>query len=324
MQPLGPVVGGQDPGVELKTVQSHILQRLSHAVISLAGVTLLIFILTRLTGSPLGALLDHSASATDVAALSRQLGLDQPAPLQYWMFLSRLAHGDLGTSFTYRLPVSQLIADRVPATLQLAAASLIVSLVISIPMGVYAAAHRNSAFDIFARSVATVGQATPTFWLGIVLTWLFAVQLEILPAARQGGFGNMIMPVITLSVGNIAGIVRLLRAGMLEALTSDWMMTARMKGLSEGTILWSHCLRNAAVSTLTYTGLVTANLLTGSVVTETVFAWSGVGRLAADSIGARDYPTVQGVVLFLAAVFIVVNLVVDVCHAALDPRVRLS
>jgi len=303
-------------------VQRYILRRFSHALLSLLAMTLIIFSLIRLAGSPLDVMLDDLATPEDRVRLAQHLGLDQPLAIQYWVFLSQLARGDLGTSLINKNPVMDLILQRLPNTLQLAFLAFALSVAIAVPMGVYSAVKKDSAFDSVGKTIAMLGQATPTFWLGIMLMWVFAVNLGLLPAAGRGDFRNLVLPAITLGTGSVAGIMRLMRSSMLDVLDNEYVKMARIKGVPEPVVIWKHCLKNAAGPVVTFGALVLVGLLTGSVITETVFAWPGVGRLAIEAIGNKDYPVVQGVVLVLAAFFIVGNLLVDILYAYLDPKVR--
>jgi peptide/nickel transport system permease protein len=299
-----------------------VLVRLAHAALSVILLTIFVFAMVRLTGDPASMLLPETASQADVERLRARLGLDQPIPVQYAIYLGDLIRGDLGEAIRLKAPVSELILSRLPATLQLTVAGLILTLVIGIPLGVYSAYRRGSVLDRTARLVSAFGMSAPSFWVALILILVFAVNLRILPA---GGFRTpetLILPAVAVSIVPIAGLTRLLRSSMIDVLGSDYVKFLRIKGLSESEILWKHALRNAGLTTLTFVGVLTAGLLTGSLVTEKVFNWPGVGLLAADSIEGRDFTTVQGVVLFFSIVYIVVNLLVDILYTVLNPRLR--
>ena len=253
-----------------------------------------------------------------------ELGLDRPLIVQYFSYLGDLLHGDLGVSFQSQLSVSEMIANRLPATLELGGAALLVTFVVGIPLGLYAGYRRGSVVDRIASLLAVLGQAAPTFWIGILAVLVLAVHLGVLPAGGRGGISHLILPAVTMAWASIAGVTRLMRSSVLETLESDYIRLCRVKGMSESRVLWKHALRNAALPVLTFGGVVTAGMMTGSVVTEAVFVWPGIGRLLLDAIGSRDFPVVQGVVLVLAGVYIVVNVVVDIFYAYLNPRLRVA
>jgi peptide/nickel transport system permease protein len=299
-----------------------VLVRVSHAVSSLLLLTVLIFVATRLTGDPTNVLLPDTATPEDFARVRAQLGLDQPLVVQYFTFLGDLAHGDLGDSFTFRTPVVKLIAARAPYTVALGLSALALVLLIGIPLGIYAAYWRGGAVDGLARGVAIVGQAAPPFWVGLILIWIVAVQLRWLPAGGYAGPANLIMPAITVAAGAMAGLTRLLRSSTIEVLDTDYVKFLRLQGESERSILWKHGLRNAGLTALTFTGILMASLLTGSVVVEAVFGWPGLGQLMAQSIESRDFPVIQAVVIVFALIYIIVNLLVDLLAAVVNPRLR--
>lgn len=285
-------------------------------------ISLIVFLLARLSGDPLHIMLPEEATAEDYADAARQWGLDKPLPLQYLAFLGNALRGDLGRSIRLRRPTLELVLERLPATLQLAGASIAVSLLIAIPIGVLSAVKRDSALDYVGKVIALLGQSMPSFWLGIVLIWVFAVMLGWLPASGRGGPKHYILPAIALGWYQVAAVMRLVRSAMLDVMDSEYVKLARIKGVAERSVVWKHCLRNAAIPPLTYIGFVVAVLLTGSVVIETVFSWPGIGLLAIDAVRYRDFPLVQTIVLIYAAKFVLINLVVDMLYVYLDPRIK--
>lgn len=299
-----------------------ILLRIVQAILSMLVLSVLVFGLVRLTGDPLQLILPELATEEDFARARAELGLDKPLHEQYTIFISQLMEGDLGTSIQRRVPVSDLIAQRFPATLQLGLAALILVLLVGVPVGVLAAYWRGSPFDHAVRTVAAFGQSTPSFWIGLILILIVAVYFDVLPAGGYGGLEHMILPAITMSVSSTAEMIRLVRSNMIEVLTTDYVKFLRIKGVPERSVLWKHAFRNAGLSTLTFAGLVAAGLFTGSVLAETVFVWPGMGLLMVQSIEGRDYPVTQAVVLTFSLIYIVMNLVVDLAYMLLNPRVR--
>lgn len=299
-----------------------ILVRFGHAAFSVFFLLVLVFGLVRLTGDPINFLTPPDFTTEQRDLVREQLGLDEPLTTQFAIYLRDLAQGDLGTSFRTRVPVLDLIRDRIPATLIMGAAATALMLIVAIPLAVYSAYWRGGWLDRGARGLAAVGQSVPDFWLGLVLILVFAVWLKVLPAGGFGSVQHVILPAVTLAFAAIAGLIRLLRSSMIEVLGSDFVLFRRMTGLSEQKILWKHSLRNAGLTSLSYVGVVIAGLFTGSVLVETIFVWPGMGRLFVESIQGRDFPVIQGVMLVFAIAFIGVNLIVDVLYAVLNPRLR--
>lgn len=299
-----------------------IARRAGSAILTLLVMSVLVFGLSRLSGDPRYLILDEYATPDDFRILGEQLGLDKPLPVQFWVFLSHAVVGDLGQSISARQPVTQVIADRFPATLQLAAVAFLGTIVVAVLLGVLTAMRRDTWVDLTGKLVALVGQSVPSFWLGIVLIFVVALRLELLPTAGRGDWRNLILPAIALSANATAALTRLLRGGMLDALDAEYVKLARSKGASELKIAWVHCLRNAGLVPLTYAGIVLGQFLTGSIVVETVFGWPGVGLLALQAVQTRDYPLLQGVVLAFAATYVSIAFVVDLIYGLLDPRVR--
>ena len=305
-------------------MQRYILGRLLQGAVLLFVLALVIFALARVTGNPADLLLPEDATREDRADLLRTLGLDRPVHEQLVVFLSGAVHGDLGQSIRYRKPAVEVFFERLPNTLTLLPLALATAILVSVPLGVVAAVHRGTLIDRCCSAVAVIGIATPSFWLGIVLIYVFSIQLGWLPSARMGGPSHYILPVVTLSAFLVAGMMRLVRSSMLEVLDSEFVKLARIKGLSQTVVVWKHCLRNALIPVVTLFGVFFALLVTGAIVTETVFAWPGVGRLTYEAVIFRDYPLLQAVILLKAVIVLAVNLAIDVLYAYLDPRVRYA
>ena len=297
--------------------------RFLQTLVALLAITLIVFGLTHLTGSPVDALLPDDASPQQIETLIRHWGLDRPLHEQYLAFLGNAVQGDFGASLKWRgYTAMEVVLQRLPATLKLGGLSVLLSVVVAIPLGVIAATYRGTMADKSANVVALLGQSLPQFWLGIMLIWIFAVGLGWFPTSGKGGLQHMILPAVAMASFQIAALTRLTRSAMLDALRSEYIKLARLKGVSEFKIVWKHALRNAAIAPLTYFGLLTGSLLTGSVVIESVFSWPGTGLLSIEAIRGRDYPVVQAVVILFAVVFLVINYVVDALYALVDPRIR--
>jgi peptide/nickel transport system permease protein len=303
-------------------MQRYLARRLLQGLLTLLIISVLVFLLARWSGNPLDVMLPDEATEEDYARAARHWGLDRPLPLQYVAFLRHALQGDFGHSIRLREPALRLVLARLPATLQLAGAALAVSLILAVPIGVLSAVHRDTVLDAGGKVIALLGQSMPSFWLGIVLIWVFAVMLGWLPSSGRGGLQHYILPAIALGWYQVAALMRLIRSSMLDVLDSEYVKLARVKGVTPPMVVWKHCLRNAAIPPLTYFGVIAAVLLTGSVVTETVFSWPGIGLLAIDAVRYRDFPLVQTIVLLFAMTFILVNLIVDVLYAYIDPRIR--
>jgi peptide/nickel transport system permease protein len=302
----------------------YLVGRLISAVITLLVVSAVVFVVARLTGDPVRLLLPIEASNEEVARVRHDLGLDQPLPVQYVTFLGQALHGDLGTSLRYRQPALAVIESRLPATAYLALAAMFVALVIAVPAGILSAARPGGVADGIARVVSLLGQALPAYWLGIMLIIVFAVWLRWLPAAGATSPASVVLPAITLGLWPTARISRVLRASLLEALNTDYVRTARAKGLAEARGVLLHAIRNALLPAITVIGLSVGLVFGGAIITETVFAWPGVGRLLLEAVSQRDYPMVQAIVLTFSGLFLLINLGVDLLYGALDPRIRLS
>lgn len=299
-----------------------LIERFGHALLSLLALLVLVFALVRLTGDPAFFRVPPTATAEQKAEARRELGIDQPVPVQFAIYVADLARGDLGLSFRTRTPVADLLMQRLPATIALSIASLLLTIAVALPLGVYSAYYRGRTIDRVARGFAAFGQSVPEFWVGILLIIVFAVNLRLLPSGGYGSLEQFVLPTITLSFVGIAGLTRLLRSSMINELSSDYVVFLRTKGVPERVILWKHALRNAGLTTLSYIGILVAGLLTGSVLVETVFVWPGVGRLMIESIDYRDFTVLQGTMLLFAGIYIVLNLFVDVLYRVLNPRLR--
>lgn len=300
----------------------YIGKRLWYSLFVLLGVSTIIFFILRLTGDPVLLMVPPDATAADVERMRHLLGFDRPVIVQFGNFIWGLLHGDLGTSLRYSQPAAALVLERLPATGQLALTAFAFSLLISIPTGIASAVRRGSWIDNIGSVFALIGQATPVFWLGIMAILLFSVKLHLLPSQGRAGWESLIMPAACLGLTAAAMTTRMMRSAMLEVLTQDYIRTARAKGLVERIVIYKHALRNAMIPVITVLGIQFGGLLSGSVVTETVFAWPGVGRLVVQSINGRDFPMVQAVVLLISFTFLFMNLLVDIAYGWINPRIR--
>jgi peptide/nickel transport system permease protein len=304
-------------------MQRYIARRALQSLLAIWVMSLIVFSLARISGNPLDTMLPMEATKEDYDRVSQHWGLDQPLYVQYIIFLSKAVQGDFGYSWKWPGHTAMgLVAQRLPATLQLAGFALLISILIALPVGVLSAVKKGSVWDSAAKIIALLGQSLPAFWLGIVLMWIFAVTLGWLPTSGRGGIQYMILPAITLGWFQVAAIMRLVRSSMLEVLDSEFVKLTRIKGLAEWKVVWKHCLRNAAIAPLTFFAIIAGVLMTGAVVTESVFSWPGTGLLVVDAVRARDFQVVQAVVIVFSGIFILTNLVVDILYAVLDPRIR--
>ena len=301
----------------------YLFRRFLQSLLVLLGVSFVVFAILFLTGDPALVLLPPDATVEDVRKFREEMGFDDPFLMQYGRFLLGAVRGDFGQSIRHGEPAFALVMERMPATFELAGAALALALCLSIPAGIISAVRRNSIVDYISTVVALLGQSMPTFWLGIMLILFFSVQLNLLPSSGRGTLEHIILPAVTLGLFTTARITRLTRSGMLEVLNQDYIRTARAKGVANPPVVWKHALKNAAIPIVTIVGIELGTLLGGSVITETIFAWPGVGRLSVQAIYNRDYPVVQAAVFTLATTFVLVNLVVDVLYTYLDPRIRL-
>lgn len=309
---------------------SLIIKRVIQMVFLLIGISFIVFMSMHLApGDPATILGGPTATKTDLAAIRASLGLNDPVLVQYWHYFKGLLHGDLGYSFQTQRSVGQALMVRLPNTVNLAIASVIVSIIIGIPAGIISALKQNSWLDTFSTTFSLAGISIPNFWLGAMLIIVFAVNLQWLPVGGLNdpfwtfeGLKQVILPAITLGTASAAMIARMSRSAMLEIIRADFIRTARAKGVKERSVIWVHALRNAMIPVITVIGLNFGGLLGGTIITEQVFAINGVGRLMIESISARDFPMVQGAVLLIAGIFVIVNLLVDIVYALIDPRIN--
>jgi len=328
-----------------------IKRRIIGAVPVLFGISFLVFLLMHLApGDPVMLLLGDDATPSDVERVRREWGLDQPILVQYWQFVSRAVVGDFGRSLKFGEPVIKLVFERLPATIELSLISLLVAILISIPIGIYSAIKHDSLLDHAGSGVALIGVSLPNFWLGIMLIYFLGGQWNLLPVAGRIEYGidvkpitrlylvdslitgnltafwsavqHLLMPAVTLGTGLAAIVTRITRSSVLEVMRQDYVMTARAKGLSERVVIWRHILRNALITVITILGLQLGALLNGSVITETVFSYPGIGDLLIQSISARDYRLTQVLILFFGVMYFVVNMLVDVLYTLVDPRIK--
>ncbi|MDR7419187.1 MAG: ABC transporter permease [Armatimonadota bacterium] len=309
----------------------YILKRLGLAVPTLIGSTIIVFLLIHLApGDPAVVYLGPDARPEDVVTLRRHLGLDRPLAVQYWLYITHAVQGDLGRSFYYKEEISRLVFGTLPHTIELTAAALVISLCLALPLGIAAALRPHSIVDYLSSALAVAGVAIPVFWLAIMLIFVVAVHLQWLPASGRGGplwslegIRHIVLPALALGLGLMASTARLTRSSMLEVLDEEYVRTARAKGLTARTVTIRHALRNALIPIVTNVSLQVGLLLGGAFLTETVFSWPGIGRLAVDAMVRRDYPLLQGVLLVTIVFFILVNLVVDLVYPVIDPRIRV-
>ncbi|MFN8523997.1 MAG: ABC transporter permease [Chloroflexota bacterium] len=306
-------------------MSTYVLRRTLHSAITLFGVSIVVFLILRvLPGDPARMMLPDGAPQTAVDEMNRQLGLQEPLYVQYGLFLSSVARLDFGQSFQFRVPATAVVSERVMPTVHLALCAFLITVAVGVPAGILAAAKRGTLFDYGSIFITALGQSLPNFWLGIMLILTFGVALAWLPTSDYKGPSYLVLPSITLAAFPTALVARLTRSSMLEVLSREYVRTARSKGLREITVVLGHAVKNAAIPVVTVLGLQIGVLLGGAVITESVFAWPGVGKLVVDSIFRRDFPVVQTVLILSATVFIIVNLLVDLTYTVLDPRIKYS
>lgn len=303
-------------------MRRYIINRILQTIPTIIGISIISFAVLRLTGDPASIVLGEMATPEAISQYRAEHGLDAPLHLQYLRFMRGAVVGDFGVSLRYREPVARLLLDRLPATLQLGASSLILSLLVGIPVGVFSAVRRHGLLDSLLRGVVLLGQAIPGFYLGILMIMLFSVQLHWFPTGGRGGLKHLVLPSIALGSYMVVLTVRFTRASMLDVLRHDYIRTAYGKGLSYSSVILRHALRNAMIPLVTVIGLQTATIFSGAIVTETVFSWPGLGRFTVQAVHGRDFPVVQTVVLFITTVVVFINLIVDIAYAFLDPRIR--
>ncbi len=303
-------------------MSAYLLRRVALSLTAMLGVITIVFVLLHISGNPAALLVTQDATQQDIQRIEQAYGLDQPLTVQYARFVERVARGDLGYSYYYDLPVTELIADHIGATIELAVASVVVAIVLGVTLGMAAAARRGSGIDTAAMTVALFGMSMPSFWLGLLLIIIFGVNLGWLPVSGYGGLDHLVMPALVLGGFYAAQISRLTRTSLLEVLAQDYIRTGRAKGLADRVVLFKHALRNAALPVATVLGLSFGQMLGGAIIVESIFAWPGMGRLAVQAVLGRDYPVVQGATIVGAAVFLAVNLAVDLFCGWVDPRLR--
>lgn len=302
----------------------YILRRLVHTLLVLLGVSVFAFGVMFLSGDPTMVMAGESWTEQQVEDFRTQMGFDRPWYIQYLDFLGGAVQGDFGTSLGQQQPTFTLVLERLPATLELATAALFISLSVGVPLGVLAAIKRGSVWDSVLMAGSLLGQSVPVFWLGLLAILIFAVGLGWFPVAGRGGIENLVLPAVTLGLFSTAYVARMTRSSMLEVLGTDYVRTARAKGLRERIVIGRHALRNAMIPLVTIIGLQVGQLLSGAVITETIFAWPGVGRLTIQAIQTKDLPLVQASVTLIATMFVLINLAVDLLYTYLDPRIRLT
>lgn len=302
----------------------YVVRRIALSAVAMLGVVTIVFVLLHASGDPATLLVSQDATQQDIERIRQAYGLDQPLSVQYARFVARVVRGDLGFSYRQGLPVGELIVERLRATCELAVAGLAIAVLLGVPLGMLAAARRGSAVDTAAMAVALLGTSVPSFWLGLLLIIVFGVQLGWLPVSGYGGLDHLLLPAFVLGGFYAAQISRLTRTSLLEVLAQDFVRTARAKGLAGRAVLLKHVLRNAALPVLTVVGLDFGRMLGGAVVVETIFAWPGMGRLAVQAVLGRDFPVVQGAAIMGAAVFVAVNLLIDLVYGWVDPRLRAA
>jgi ABC-type dipeptide/oligopeptide/nickel transport system permease component len=299
----------------------YLLKRLWHTVYVVIGISAISFFFIHLSGDPVMLMLPGDASMQEVEQLRQKLGFNDPLYVQYWRFISKAALGDFGESLYYHVPAMDLIVERLPASLQLSLAAMVMALVVAVPIGIISAVYRGSALDMGSMLAALFGLSMPHFWLGIMFIMIFSVKLGWLPTSGRGTLAQLVMPSLALALGLMAMFARLTRSVMLEVLSLDYIRTARAKGLREFFVIGKHALKNALIPLVTVAGMQFGLLIGGTVIIETVFAWPGVGRLVVQAIFNRDYPLVQSIVFILALIFVAANLLVDLLYIYLDPRI---
>ena len=303
-------------------MQRFIILRILQGLLAVFVISLIVFALSRVAGDPLAAILDDEAGKEQIELLRESWGLNEPLHIQYFTYMRRLLTGDLGVSFKWDRPVVELIAERLPATVQLSSFALLITGLIAFPIGVMSAVKKDSLFDTGGKMFAILGQSAPTFAVGLILMWIFAVQLGWLPTSGKDGISHMLLPGFALGYYNVAAIMRLTRSSMLDVLDTEYVKLARIKGIPERKIIWKHCFRNALIVPLTYFSLIFAVVITGSVVIETVFAWPGLGLMVIEAINSKDHITVQAVVMLFALLYVGINIITDITYAYVDPRIR--
>ncbi len=299
-----------------------IIIRSLQAFIALIGIIVIVFFLVRISGNPILFMISPLSSESEILLLQQQLGLDKSYAHQFWIYISNLAQGDLGESFIKRIPVSEMIGDALPNTLKLGIPTYIIGNLLGVALGVLAATRRDTIFDNGVKFLAVLGQALPGFWVAIMAVLVFSVHWQIFPAAGMGGIDHYVLPVVTMLFFMLPGMMRLVRSTMLEVLDSEYVKLARIKGLSESVVIWKHALRNAIISPLTIAAMMLGALIGGAVITENIFNWPGMGKLAVEATIGRDFPVVQAITIIVAVMVLGAMILVDIAYAFVDPRIR--
>ena len=303
-------------------MQRFLVRRLIVTVITLLAASLIIFIMARISGDPRTIMLGDSFTQDQYDRVGEKLGLDKSYYEQYWIFLKGLVRGDFGRSIKEGKPAREVIQKRVLATFELGGAAFLFSIIVGMPLGILSSVKRGSVYDHLGKFVALIGQSAPTFWLGIVLILFFAVRLDWVPPSGRQEWNSIFLPAVTLGWFFVAANLRLVRSAMLDALDSEYIKLARAKGVSSTMLIWKHALRNAMIPALTFAGVTLGSLVAGSITTELVFAWPGLGRLAIQSMLVADYPVLQGIVIIFTLIYVAAALLVDILYAYIDPRIR--
>ena len=304
-------------------MKRYLIRRLGQTILTLFAMSVIVFGLARITGNPADTLLPIESTAEDRARIVEQWGLDQPLYIQYLQFIGNALRGEFGESWQWPgRKAFPLVLGRIGKTAELGLVALLFSVLVAVPIGVVSAVRKGSAIDFLGKTIAILGQSLPHFWIGIVFMWVFAVNLRWLPSSGRGTVWHLIMPAVVIGWFQVAALMRLVRSAMLESLDSQYVQLARAKGVSRRSLIWKHCLRNAAIPPLTYSGIMIGYLVVGSITTEVVFSWPGVGQLVVDAVRARDFYVVQTVAIVFGVAIILVNLLVDILYAYVDPRIR--
>lgn len=300
----------------------YLLRRLYQAILVLLVVSGIVFAILHISGDPLALLMPQDAPPSDIEEMRRSLGLDKPLIVQYGLFLKNAAQGNLGVSYHHGQPALKLVLERLPASLELVVTTILISLILAVPIGVLAASRRGTTVDRASLLGSLIGISAPPFWIGIVFILIFSVELQWLPSSGRGTWAHLILPAGSLALYRLALFIRLIRAGMLDIMTMDFIRTARSKGVSEQKVIYKHALKNTLIPFVTIAGMQMGSLLAGAIVTEKVFAWPGMGRLFLEAIGVMDFPVIIAWALVTSTIFLTVNLAVDIIYVWLDPRIR--
>jgi ABC-type dipeptide/oligopeptide/nickel transport system permease component len=300
----------------------YLLRRVYQAFLVFFVVSGIVFVILHISGDPLALLMPQDAPPSDIEEMRRSLGLDKPLVVQYGFFLKNAVQGNLGVSYHHGQPALKLVLERLPASLELVVTTLVISLLLAVPIGVLAASKRGTAIDRASLLGSLIGISAPPFWIGIAFILIFSVELQWLPSSGRGTWAHLVLPATSLALYRLALFIRLIRAGMLDVMTMDFIRTARSKGVSEQKVIYKHALKNTLIPFVTIAGMQMGSLLAGAIVTEKVFAWPGMGRLFLDAIGVMDFPVIIAWTLVTATIFLTVNLAVDIIYVWLDPRIR--